>query len=95
MNTLSERFVTLEGQYVLKDLILVAAGMAIAAGTLRGGRLIRDEPGAADPPPAQPVKLADEPDASPKLQIVRSAGRRHPRSSQTVRLATAATSSAA
>jgi putative oxidoreductase len=35
---------TLEGQYVLKDIILVAAGMAIAAGTFRGGRLIRDEP---------------------------------------------------
>lgn len=38
---------TLEGQYVLKDIILVAAGMAIAAGTFRGGRLIRDEPVAA------------------------------------------------
>jgi putative oxidoreductase len=35
---------TLEGQYVLKDIILVAAGMAIAAGTFRGGRLVRDEP---------------------------------------------------
>jgi uncharacterized membrane protein YkgB len=35
---------TLEGQYVLKDVILVAAGMVIAAGTFRGGRLIRDEP---------------------------------------------------
>ena len=35
---------TLEGQYVLKDLILVAAGMVIAAGTFRGGRLVRDEP---------------------------------------------------
>jgi uncharacterized membrane protein YkgB len=34
---------TLEGQYVLKDVILVAAGMAIAAGTFRGGRLTRDE----------------------------------------------------
>ncbi|MGI9097620.1 MAG: DoxX family protein [Solirubrobacteraceae bacterium] len=34
---------TLEGQYVLKDVILVAAGMAIAAGTFRGGRLVRDE----------------------------------------------------
>lgn len=34
---------TLEGQYVLKDFILVAAGMVIAAGSFRGGRLIRDE----------------------------------------------------
>jgi uncharacterized membrane protein YkgB len=43
---------TLEGQYVLKDIILVAAGMAIAAGTFRGGRLVRDEPQpGADPPP--------------------------------------------
>jgi putative oxidoreductase len=43
---------TLEGQYVLKDIILVAAGMAIAAGTFRGGRLVRDEPSTADDPPA-------------------------------------------
>jgi len=35
---------TLEGQYVLKDIVLVAAGMVIAAGTFRGGRLVRDEP---------------------------------------------------
>lgn len=35
---------TLEGQYVLKDIILVAAGMVIAAGTFRGGRMVRDEP---------------------------------------------------
>jgi uncharacterized membrane protein YkgB len=35
---------TLEGQYVLKDVILVAAGMAIAAGTFRGGHLVRDRP---------------------------------------------------
>ena len=42
---------TLEGQYVLKDIILVAAGMAIAAGTFRGGRLVRDEPSPADDPP--------------------------------------------
>jgi uncharacterized membrane protein YkgB len=34
---------TLEGQYVLKDFILVAAGMVIAAGSFRGGRLVRDE----------------------------------------------------
>ena len=47
--------------------------MAIAAGTFRGGRLVRDEPDAPDTPPAQPVKQADEPDASRKLQIVLSA----------------------
>jgi uncharacterized membrane protein YkgB len=45
---------TLEGQYVLKDIILVAAGMVIAAGTFRGGRLVRDEPqparGSTSPP---------------------------------------------
>ena len=35
---------TLEGQYVLKDIILVAAGMVIAAATFRGGRLVREEP---------------------------------------------------
>lgn len=35
---------TLEGQYVLKDILLVAAGLVIAAATFRGGRLVRDEP---------------------------------------------------
>jgi uncharacterized membrane protein YkgB len=64
---------TLEGQYVLKDIILVAAGMAIAAGTFRGGRLIRDEPGSAEAPPVPQVKPPDGPDASRKLQIVLSA----------------------
>jgi hypothetical protein len=54
---------TLEGQYVLKDIILVAAGMAIAAGTFRGGRLIRDEPGVPDTPPAPTAKPADDHDA--------------------------------
>ncbi len=38
---------TLEGQYVLKDIILVAAGLVVAAGTFRGGRLVR-----GDTPPA-------------------------------------------
>jgi len=43
---------TLEGQYVLKDVILVAAGMVIVAGTLRGGHLVRDDPdvGGGGPP---------------------------------------------
>jgi len=40
---------TLEGQYVLKDVILVGAGMVIAAATFRGGRLVR-----ADGPPGSP-----------------------------------------
>ncbi len=35
---------TLEGQYVIKDITLVAAGMVIAAATFRGGRLTRDDP---------------------------------------------------
>lgn len=34
----------LEGQYVIKDIVLVAAGMVIAAGSFRGGRLVRDDP---------------------------------------------------
>jgi uncharacterized membrane protein YkgB len=46
---------TIEGQYVLKDIILVAAGMVIAAGTFRGGRLVRDEPQHTGPPPNHPT----------------------------------------
>lgn len=42
---------TLEGQYVLKDIILVAAGMVVAAASFRGGRLVRDEPSLAPPAP--------------------------------------------
>ncbi len=38
---------TLEGQYVLKDIILVAAAMVIAAGSFRGGHLVREEPAPA------------------------------------------------
>ncbi|MGI8848095.1 MAG: DoxX family protein [Candidatus Dormibacteria bacterium] len=41
---------TLEGQYVLKDVILVAAGLVIAAGTFRGGRMVRDDLAPASPP---------------------------------------------
>lgn len=44
---------TLEGQYVLKDVILVAAGMVIAAATFRGGRLVR-----ADLAPTAPIRTA-------------------------------------
>lgn len=72
---------TLEGQYVLKDIILVAAGMTIAAGTFRGGRLVRDQPGdnAQGPRsdsvarPADGVDGAAGLDASRKVQIVLSA----------------------
>jgi uncharacterized membrane protein YkgB len=39
---------TLEGQYVLKDVILVAAALVIAAGSFRGGQLVR-----TDPPPGE------------------------------------------
>lgn len=57
---------TLTGQYVLKDIILVAAAMVIAAGTFRSGRLVRDEP--------QPIlDGADDPadyDARRKLEVV-------------------------
>jgi len=35
---------TLEGQYVLKDITLVAAAMVVAAASFRGGRLVREEP---------------------------------------------------
>ena len=34
---------TLEGQYVLKDVILVAAGLVIAAASFRGGRMVRGD----------------------------------------------------
>jgi putative oxidoreductase len=59
---------TLEGQYVLKDVILVAAGMVIAAGTFRGGRLVRDEP-------------SSDPRAAPDRTVTRSRRTRRRRSS--------------
>ena len=56
---------TLEGQYVLKDVILVAAGMVIAAVTFRGGRLVR-----GDLPPSSAIR-ADVPlDGEQKLRLV-------------------------
>ena len=56
---------TLEGQYVLKDIILVAAGLVIAAGTFRGGRMVRN-----DLPPTR--RLLDSAPLTPdqKLRIV-------------------------
>jgi uncharacterized membrane protein YkgB len=56
---------TLEGQYVLKDVILVGAGMVIAAATFRGGRMVR-----ADLPPLSPRPRDAEPDAEQQLRIV-------------------------
>jgi putative oxidoreductase len=44
---------TLEGQYVLKDIILVTAALVIAAGSFRGGQLVR-----TDAPPGQPPRHA-------------------------------------
>jgi len=44
---------TLEGQYVLKDIILVTATLVIAA-TLRGGRLMTGDLAAPRPPRARP-----------------------------------------
>ena len=58
---------TLEGQYVLKDLILVAAGLVIAAGTFRGGRLVR---GDLAPAAAAPVDGAALLGAEQKARIV-------------------------
>jgi putative oxidoreductase len=56
---------TLEGQYVLKDIILVAAALVIAAGSFRGGRLVRTD--------LAPAAVADpdaEIDAEAKARLV-------------------------
>jgi len=58
---------TLEAQYVLKDVILVTAGLVIAATSFRGGRIVRDEP-----PPAH-LLAADGPrslDPDERLRLV-------------------------
>jgi putative oxidoreductase len=79
---------TLEGQYVLKDVILVAAGMVIAAGTFRGGHLVRDEP---RPALASPQPLVDADDHRPPVSAgtaeppsVASSRPRRSRASQSV-----------
>ena len=54
---------TLEGQYVLKDVILVAAALVIAAASFRGGRLVR-----GDLPPA--ATRGEDLDPGQKLRIV-------------------------
>lgn len=56
---------TLEGQYVLKDIILVTAALVIAAGSFRGGRLVRD-----DLPPAARPQAGDDLGPDQKLRIV-------------------------
>jgi uncharacterized membrane protein YkgB len=56
---------TLEGQYVLKDIILVAAALVIAAGSFRGGRLMR-----TDLAPGSQVDPDAAIDAEAKARIV-------------------------
>lgn len=56
---------TLEGQYVLKDVILVGAGLVIAATSFRGGRLVR-----GDLPPAAAPGAGLALDPAQKLRIV-------------------------
>ncbi len=56
---------TLEGQYVLKDVILVAAGMVIAAATFRGGRLVR-----GDLPPGRHAHAEGPLDGDQKLRLM-------------------------
>ena len=60
---------TLEGQYVIKDIILVGAAMVIAAGTFRSGRLIREEPIELPPPGGDHASF----DAHRKLEVVLTA----------------------
>lgn len=56
---------TLEGQYVLKDVILVGAAMVIAAATFRGGRLVR-----GDLPPTPSIRPGELLDGEQKLRLV-------------------------
>ncbi|MGI9185765.1 MAG: hypothetical protein ACR2GZ_12550 [Solirubrobacteraceae bacterium] len=56
---------TLEGQYVLKDVILVGAAMVIAAATFRGGRLVR-----GDLPPTAQIRPHEPLDGEQKLRLV-------------------------
>lgn len=56
---------TLEGQYVLKDIILVGAAMVIAAASFRGGRIVR-----ADLVPAKTIREPTHLDAEQKLRVV-------------------------
>jgi putative oxidoreductase len=56
---------TLLGQYCLKDIILVTGALVVAAGSFRGGRMIRD-----DLPPNIHVPTSGVIDADHKLRIV-------------------------
>jgi uncharacterized membrane protein YphA (DoxX/SURF4 family) len=56
---------TLEGQYVLKDVILVGAAMVIAAATFRGGRLVR-----GDLPPSSAIRPHEALDGEQKLRLL-------------------------
>jgi hypothetical protein len=56
---------TLEGQYVLKDIILVTAALVIAAGSFRGGRMVR-----GDLAPSTIVDPDAEIDAEAKARLV-------------------------
>ncbi len=51
---------TLEGQYIIKNIVLVAAAIVLGA-TVRGG-LLTSEPIPAEPIPAEPITLAAEPE---------------------------------
>jgi uncharacterized membrane protein YphA (DoxX/SURF4 family) len=54
---------TLEGQYILKNLVLIGAGLVIGA-TVRGGRLVAE-------PNEQPMARAQAPRGSPATQPLR------------------------
>lgn len=56
---------TITGQYCIKDIILVAAALVIAAGSFRGGRMIR-----GDLPPAARVREGVALDADQMLRVV-------------------------
>lgn len=60
---------TLEGQYVLKDIILVGAAMVLAAATFRGGRLVR-----SDLAPTSPIRTGELLNGSQKLRLILEAG---------------------
>jgi putative oxidoreductase len=63
---------TLEGQYVLKDIILVTAALVIVAGSFRGGQLVRADPPPGEPARADPARLSDQPRPDAQYVIARS-----------------------
>jgi len=56
---------TLEGQYVLKDVVLFGAGLVIAAAAFRGGRLVR-----SDLPPTAQLRAGAPLDGEQRLRVV-------------------------